>query len=130
MLFDIGGRVPTDDSGTEPHWTRFTTLSGHPDLFDPLWSEVVRLVNVAIAANPHRPAIDSRQAGADALSSLSSWWHGEFPRRFPQWPNGSDRGLFGMALWNYLATLPDRWHFAGIADAHAYGQDAKQYWRV
>ena len=108
----------------------FKLLTQHPDLFDPLIAEIVRLVNSAIVSNPQRPFIDSRQAGADALTALSSWWHGEFPRRFPQFPNGSERGVFGMALWNYLATLPEKWCFCGIEDAHGYGQSAKEYWRL
>jgi hypothetical protein len=102
---------------------------GHPDIYVPLRDEIVRIVNAAVTANPTRPFLDSRQAGADALSALSSWWHGEFPRRFAAFPNGSERGLFGMALWNYLVGLPDTWCFSGIEDAHEYGQSATQYWR-
>jgi hypothetical protein len=129
MLVDLNG-LAQPAVGTQPHWAMFTAVAGHADIFDPLRAEVVRLVNAALAANPQRPFIDSRQAGADALLALSTWWHGEFPRRFPQFPNGAERGIFGMTLWNYLATHPDRWCFAGVADAHGYGQDATQYWRV
>lgn len=129
MIVDIHGQLQPH-VGTQLHWAMFALVASHPDLFDPLKAEIVRLVNSSIVANPQRPYIDSRQAGDDALPALNSWWHGEFPRRFPQFPNGSERGIIGMALWNYLSTLPERWCFGGIEDAHGYGQSAKQYWRL
>lgn len=129
MIVDLSGK-PQPSVGIQPHFAMFTLVASHADLFDPLKAEIVRLVNSSVVANPQQPVIDSRLAGADALTALSSWWHGEFPRRFPQFPNGSERGLFGMALWNYLATLPDQWCFRGIEDAHGYGQSAKLYWRL
>jgi hypothetical protein len=106
----------------------FATFRGHADLFDPLLAEAVRLVNAA--AKRPKPEIDSSRAGMDALTSLSSWWRGEFPRRFPGFPVGSERGIFGMTLWNYLAGVPEQWCFCGVEDPHGYGQSHTRYWRI
>jgi hypothetical protein len=129
VLVDLSGNVQPP-VGTAPHWAMFTALSAEPTLYGPMRAQLVQVVNDAIATNPARPYIDSRQAGARVLEALGSWWHGEFPRKFIAFPNGAERGIFGMALWNYLAGHPDRWCFSNIADSHGYGQDATQYWRL
>ena len=130
MLVDLDGRIQPA-VGTQDHWAMFRDFSGQPDLFDPLLVEIVRLVRDAVTANANRPFIDSRQACGEALSSLTSWWHGEFPRHFSRFPNGAERGIFGMCLWNYLASINDQvWCFSGIEDSHGYGQSATQYWRT
>jgi len=130
MLVDLDGHSQPA-VGTQDHWAMFRDFAAEPDLFNPLLAEIAKLVSDAVAATPARPFIDSRQAGAQVLSSLTSWWHGEFPRRFSRFPNGAERGIFGMCLWNYLARLTDQvWCFSGVEDAHGYGQSATQYWRT
>ncbi|MDB5335982.1 MAG: hypothetical protein JWN70_1601 [Planctomycetaceae bacterium] len=128
MILDLNNQ-PLRAIGTQPHWAMLTAVMADPVVFNPLNFEVTQLVAAAIAANPTRPFISSRQAGADVLRRLGTTWHAEFPRRFPAFPNGAERGLFGMALWNYLASHPDRWYFAGVADPYGYGQDSTDYWR-
>lgn len=124
-------RVRQPDVGTESHWQMLATLRQHPDLFDPLNDLIVVGVNEAIAASPNSPYIDSRQLGASVLNDLSSWWRAQFPRRFPQFPNGSERGIFGMALWLHLSTRSNEWwSFTSQPDSHGYGQPTMQYWRL
>lgn len=129
MLEDPNGN-PQPPFGSQPHWAYLHAIMADPVVFVPLQTEVIRLVTAAIAANPARPFISSRQAGADALESVGSGWHAEFPRRFPNLPNGAARGVFGMALWHYLAGHPDRWCFSGVADPYGHGQDSTDYWRL
>lgn len=104
-------------------------LEEHLDLFNPLRDRVVEAVESAVDIQPN-PAIESPRLGAHVLSAIGSWWHGEFPRRFPDFPNGAERGLFGMVLWNYLAERSDWWCFAEQEDAHGYGENAMRYWRL
>lgn len=129
MLVDLNGNMQPQ-VGTQPHWAMFAAFSTHPDLFDPMLQEIAQLVNGAVAANPARPWVDSRQAGEAAIGAMTSWWHGEFSRRFAHFANGSQRGIFGMSLWNYLARSAHLWSFSAIGDSHGYGQDATQYWRI
>ena len=129
MLEDLNGNLQPA-FGTQPHWLMLRAVMADPIVYDPLQAEVVRLVTDAIAANPGRPFIGSRQAGAEALAAIASTWHAEFPRRFPRFPNGADRGVFGMALWYYLVGRPDRWCFKGVDDPYGHGQDSKDYWRL
>ena len=113
---------------TQDHWAMFNDLRRHHDLFDPLHEAIVGRVDSLVGSNP-RPYIDSRQMGAEVLGDLSSWWNGEFPRRFPNLPNGCERGLHGMTLWYHLAMRPDEWWtFTSQPDSHGYGQPAMQYW--
>ena len=117
--------------GTGAHWRMFNEIRRHPDLFDPMHDLVGQGVADAVAATPARPYIDARQLGASVLANLTSWWHGEFPRRFRAFPNGADRGIFGMTLWNHLATIPSEWWcFSSQEDSHGYGESAMQYWRL
>jgi hypothetical protein len=128
MLQDINGN-PQPAFGTEPHWAMLRTVMADPTIFAPLQAQITRIVGDAIAANPARLYISSRQAGAEALQAIVSTWHAEFPRRFPAFPNGADRGVFGMALWHYLVGRSDLWCFTGVADPYGHGQDSKGYWR-
>lgn len=128
MLISPDGKVQPA-IGTQSHWQMFREVSAHPDLFHPLRAEVIELVNAATRNNPGHPFLDSRRGGAETLSKLSSWWHGEYARRFATFPNGSERGVFGMVVWNYLAGIVDHWHFARTEDTHGYGQRATRYWR-
>lgn len=129
MLVDLNGVIqPT--VGNQPHWSMFAAVMADPVVYDPLHVEITQIVADAIAANPNRPQISSRQAGAEVLQAIGSRWHAEFPRRFPNFPNGAERGVFGMALWHYLAVHPDKWCFSGIADPYGHGQDATEYWRL
>lgn len=115
--------------GAQPHWELLRKVM-RTDLYAPLEAEIVRLVNEAIATNPSKPFISSRQAGADALASISIDWHARFNREFQHFPNGSAAALFGMALWHYLATRDeDEWRFTGVADPYGFGWDATAYWR-
>ncbi len=111
-----------------PHWTMFTTLMQHPDLCDPLHMRIVQAVTDVVNAQPNTAAIESARLGAQIFQDIGSWWHGEFPRRFPHFPNGAERGLFGMVLWNYLAERPDWWCFAEQEDSHGYGENSMRYW--
>lgn len=129
MLEDLNGNVQPA-FGRQPHWSMLREVMADGAIFDPLRAEIVRLVGAAIAANPARPYISSRQAGAETLDALGSAWHAEFPRHFPGFPNGAARGVFGMALWNYLVGHPDRWCFSGVTDPYGHGQDSTDYWRL
>lgn len=129
MLEDINGNVQPA-AGTTGHWAMLAAVQLDPVVYGPLQTEVIRIVADAIAANPAGPYISSRHAGADALEQIGSRWHAEFPRRFRGLPNGAERGLFGMALWNYLVAHPDTWRFTSVADPYGHGQDAKEYWRI
>ena len=130
MIVSIDG-VVQPDVGSEDHWTMFDQLRQHADLFNPMRDLIVARVADIVAVSPTRPYIDARQLGAQVLGSVSSWWYGEFPRRFPNFPNGSERGIHGMTLWNYLATKHNEWwSFTAQEDAHGYGQAAMQYWRL
>lgn len=129
MLVDLHGN-PQAAIGSQPHWAMLTAVMADPVVFGPLQAEIARLIAAAIAANPARPYISSRQAGADALQAIGSTWHAEFPRRFPTFPNGAASGVFGMALWHYLAGHPDRWCFSGVADPYGHGRDSTDYWRL
>ena len=106
----------------------FDELRQHPDLFDPFRAGIAREVDTAIARTPYETAIDSARLGKSVLENIGSWWHGEFPRRFPGFPNGASRGLTGMTLWNYLAA-PNRgwWSFSGVEDPHGYGESHMLY---
>lgn len=128
MLEDLG-KKPQPAFGSQPHWDYLRTVMSDPVVFAPLQSEVARLVTDAIDANPTRPFISSRQAGAVALKAVGSAW-AEFSRKFPNLPNGAARGVFGMALWHYLVGHSDRWCFSGVADPHGHGQDSIVYWRL
>jgi hypothetical protein len=44
MFVDLDGNTQPP-VGTQPHWVMFAAFFGHPDLFDPLLAEIVRLVN-------------------------------------------------------------------------------------
>src|SRR5207245_8313490 len=103
--------------------------SQHPDLFDPLRTGVVREVDAIIARGPaHDTKIDSARLAKNVLEAIGIWWHGEFPRRFPAFPNGAARGLVGMTLWNQLADLPnDWWSFTEVQDQHGLGQNHMLY---
>jgi hypothetical protein len=128
MLVNLQHRVQPPVCQAE-HWERFRILVEHPDLFNPLRARIVQAVEAVIDAQQN-PAIESPRLGAQVLSAIDSWWHGEFRRRFPDFPNGSDSGLFGMVLWNYLAERLDWWCFAEQDDAHGYGTNAMRYWRL
>jgi hypothetical protein len=130
MIASIDG-VVQPAVGTEDHWAMFTEFRRHPDLFDPMRDLIVQGVADCVAATPARPYIDARQLGASVLDRLTSWWHGEFPRRFKDFSNGADRGIHGMTLWNYLASIPSEWWcFAAQKDSHGYGETAMRYWRL
>ena len=128
MLKSLAGAIQPP-TGMGDHWQMFKLVRACPSLFDPLLARIVAEVENALAENPPKPVLDSRVIAGAALSALDSWWHGEFPRRFLNFPNGADRGIAGMVLWNYLATAPDVWVFQGIQDAHGAGQSATAYWR-
>lgn len=115
--------------GAQEHWGMLRAVMADPIIYGPLESEVARFVAVAIATDPIRPFISSRQAGAQALDAIGSSWHAQFSRRFPGFPNGAARGVFGMAMWHYLAVHPDEWCFSGVADPYGYGQDSTDYWQ-
>ena len=129
MLEDPNG-TPQPPFGTQPHWSMFRAFMNEPEVFAPLQDEVSRIVEGAINRNPLRPFISSRQAGAEALQAIGSAWHAQFPRCFPNFPNGAERGIFGMALWRFLVVHPDRWCFSGAADPYGFGQDSTNYWRL
>jgi hypothetical protein len=111
--------------GSCSHWELFERLQAIPELADPLRKQVVWLVDAAISANPLAPFISSREAGAEALESLGTDWQESLRRHFPNFPPDVVRGLFGMALWHYLAdaNMP-LWHFAKAVDP----QDDREEW--
>ncbi len=129
MLEDLSGNSQPA-FGSQAHWTYLRAVMTDSVVFAPLQAEVIRLVATAIAANPTRPFISSRESGAEALQAVGTTWHAEFPRRFPNIPNGVARGVFGMALWHYLVGHSDRWCFSGIADPYGHGQGSIDYWRL
>jgi hypothetical protein len=129
MLEDINGK-PQLAFGSQPHWSMLRSVMADPTIFGPLQAMVVKLVASAIAANPARPFISSRQAGAETLEAIGSVWHAEFARHFPNFPNGAARGVFGMVLWHYLVGDLNRWCFSGVTDPYGYGQDSTDYWRI
>jgi hypothetical protein len=129
MLIDLK-RAAQPAIGVKPHWAYLIAVILDPVIYDPLLAAVVGVVVDAIAANPARPQINSREAGARVLETIGSQWHAEFSRRFPRFPNGAARGVFGMALWHHLAGRTETWCFSGVADPYRNSQDATQYWRV
>jgi hypothetical protein len=130
VIVNLYGHIQ-NEVGMLSHWEMFEQFRLEENLFDQLHSEVTRRVSVVINSSQASSTIDARQLGASVLADLSSWWHGEFPRRFPGFPNGSERGIFGMVLWNYLALQPDVWWcFAEQKDAHRHGQNAMRYWML
>jgi hypothetical protein len=129
MLENING-ISQAAFGTQPHWSMLHAVMLDAAIYVPLQAEITRLVVAAINANSIRPFINSRQNGAEALELIGSAWHAQFARRFPGFPNGAARGVFGMALWYYLAGHPDRWSFVAVADPYGYGQESVNYWRL
>lgn len=129
MLVSLNGIVQPAICNA-PHWTMFTAVIQHPDLYDPLRFRVVQGVGAIVNAQPNAATIESPRLGAQVLGDMGSWWHGEFPRRFPNFPNGADRGVFGMVLWNYLAGRSDWWCFTEQEDSHGYGENSKRYWQL
>jgi hypothetical protein len=131
MIVSVDG-VVQPAVGQKPHWVMFAELQQHPDLMGLLRDSIVREVDAATANWPARDAsIDSSRLGKNVLENIGSWWHGEFPRRFPGFPNGAARGLVGMALWNHLAD-PSRgwWSFTEVEDRHGYGENHMLYVRL
>jgi hypothetical protein len=109
----------------------FDEIHQHPDLFGPLRNGVVREVDSAVANRPGETMIDSARLGKLVLETIGSWWHGEFPRRFPGFLNGAARGLVGMALWNHLAQPSQGWwSFTEVEDQHGYGENHMLYVRL
>lgn len=107
------------------HWEMFRVFCNHPDLYNPLRDAILKgIENEMMKPDPY---IDSRRLGAKVLDDLSSWWHGEFPRRFNNFPIGADRGIFGMTLWNCLAKRQDWWIFTEQEDPHGYGENSMLY---
>jgi hypothetical protein len=131
MLVSVNGIVQPV-VGQQPHWVMFDEVSRHPDLFNPLRGGVVREVDAIVASGPvHDTRVDAARLGKNVLETVGSWWHGEFPRRFPGFPNGAARGIVGMTLWNYLAGLPnDWWSFTEVEDRHGLGQNHMLYVRL
>jgi hypothetical protein len=129
MLIDLN-RTAQPAIGAQPHWEYLVAVMLDPVVYGPLLAAVLGVVVDAITANPARPEINSRDAGASVLQTIGSQWHAEFSRRFKRFPNGAARGVFGMALWHHLAGRPETWCFSGIPDPYGHGQDATQYWRV
>jgi hypothetical protein len=116
--------------GSRPHWEFFERLQDVPELADPLRKQVVRLVDAAISANPLAPFISSRVAGVEALESLGTDWQESLRRRFTNSPPDVVRGLFGMALWHYLAdpNMP-LWHFAKAVEPQGDREEWTNYFR-
>jgi hypothetical protein len=109
----------------------FVEVQQHPDLFGPLRNGVVREADATAANMPGETVIDSARLGKLVLETIGSWWHGEFPRRFPEFPNGAARGLVGMALWNHLAQPSQGWwSFTAVEDRHGYGENHMLYVRL
>ena len=131
MLVSVVGTVQPL-VGQQPHWVMFEEILQHPDLHGPLRDAVIREVDATIANWPARDTnIDSARLGKSVLETIGSWWHGEFPRRFPEFPNGSARGLVGMTLWNHIAGRPqDWWSFTEIEDRHGLSQNHMLYVRL
>ena len=129
MLIDLQ-RAAQPAIGGQPHWAYLIDVMLDPVIFEPLLAAVVGVVVDAIATNPARPQINSREAGARVLEAIGLRWQAEFSRRFPRFPNDAARGVFGMALWHHLAGRTETWCFSGIADPYGHGQDATYYWRV
>ena len=124
-------RKPQNPVGVSPHWEMFEQFRQAADLFGPMQNEITQQVSAIMNSSQPSPTIDARQLGASVISAMSSWWHGEFPRRFPQFPNGAERGIFGMVLWNHLASQQGVWWcFTEQPDTHGYGQNAMQYWML
>jgi hypothetical protein len=129
MLLTVDGQRP-NSVGRADYWGRFLTLQRHPDLFSRLRDQATAGVDAAVS-DQREPAIDSARLGAQVLSTIGSWWHGEFSRRFPNFPNGAAAGLFGMLLWNYLAERPDDyWGFVEQEDPHRQDYNHMFYWRL
>lgn len=129
MLFDMNNTLQPA-IGTGKHWKMLIDILKDAVIFDALRAEVTRIVAYALTSNQTSPQIGSRVSGADALNSIASSWHAQFPRRFDKFPNGAARGVFGMALWHYLALREDRWCFSEIGDPYGFGQTSKYYWRL
>lgn len=131
MLVSVDGTVQPV-VGQQAHWVMFDEVSRHPDLFGPLHDEVIREVDAIVANGPaHDTKIDSARLAKNVLETIGSWWHGEFPRRFPGFPNGAARGLVGMTLWHHLAgRRQDWWSFTEVKDRHGFGQNHMLYVRL
>jgi len=108
----------------------FSELRQQRDLFDLLAASIMDGVTAIIAISANPATIESSRLGAQVLGNIGNWWHAQFPRRFPGFPNGADRGLVGMLLWNYLAGRSDWWCFAEQADPHGYGENSMRYWQL
>ncbi|MHC5537112.1 hypothetical protein ACYOEI_02610 [Singulisphaera rosea] len=128
MLKDVNG-ISQQHMGNQPHWQRLTDAMMAPQIYGPLLAEVSRIISEAIATDPARPQINSREASVDALDALGPAWQALFAERFQRFPHLADHGVFGMALWFHIVNLPDTWYFSGVADPYGSGQDAIQYWR-
>jgi hypothetical protein len=131
MIVNLNGRKQ-EPVGLEPHWIMFTELARDAALFNPLHDQVVSEVNALVATAVRADvSIDSSRLGSRVLESIGSWWHGEFPRRHNDFPNGAARGLTGMVLWNHLATRPDEWWcFTEEEDRHGLGHNHMLYSRL
>jgi hypothetical protein len=117
---------------TGPHWDRYGEfrLPANQDLWFPLRTRVENAVAAAIARQPY-PTIPSAPVGAEILGEIDSRWHGEFDRRFPQFPSGAKAGLCGTDLWNYIAELRDDWWVVTtLADPHKAGRNSRLYRRL
>lgn len=128
MLVDFQNS-PQPAFGAQTHWNILRQVMADPIVFDPLQIEVIRTVDSAIASNPVSQYISSRVAGCEALTSVGGSWHAVFHRRFANLPNGAASGLFGMALWSYLAGRREAWRFVCVSDPHGYGFSSTDYWR-
>lgn len=122
-------RKEQPDVGAGDHWEMFRIFQEHTDLFAALRTSTIEAVEAIVTANAN-PVIESSRLGAQILGGIGSWWHGEFPRRLPNFPNGSESGIFGMALWNYLSARTDWWCFAEQEDSHGYGWNSMRYWQL
>jgi hypothetical protein len=109
MLLDVEGR-PQRPIGRAQHWQLFEAFLNSP-LHTAILTELEQFLS--------RPAIDSSWAGHDVLAKIQE----RAPQLMETFDTGTRGRLFGMSLWNFLATRQTEvWHFykkpTSIEDEH------------
>lgn len=117
-LFSIEGKKQ-QAIGRNEYWRRFEYFQGTE-----LHSLFVKEIKSIIEQCPKEGKIDSRQATKEILTKFEQI-HFDI---LSEWDSETLAGLFGMTLWNVLATHPERWHFY-----RTIGKDGEMrgtlYWR-